>query len=234
MRHHVKHHVTQRGFTMLELLIAITLLSAVIGGLFVALRNGLMSLDRVDARLLANRRAVAIDALLHNQIAGAMPVRGQCNGSLMPVFRGGPAAMLLVSSYSMGEGARGGPRILFYRILPDPQGGLMLTVNEFLFAGPTSTGALCDGRADLLPPPDSAETFTIARGLASARFLYQWAPPLLNTRHEWREAWDLLELPRAVRVEMVALRPRADQMPVLSLTVPLRVTRLYQESYVGE
>lgn len=224
----------EAGFTLIETLIAITLLSAVVTGMLIALNNGLLTLDRVDERLLANRRAVGMDALLHNQIAGAMPVAGFCSKVRGPIFRGQSSAMLMVSSYSMNEGARGYPRILYYQALPDDGGTFRLVVHEFPYSGPASTDALCQGRSDLLPLGEGAQTFTIARGLAYCRFQYQRMNPLTGLGDVWVDLWDRLDLPNAVRIDMAPARVSPDAMPMLALTVPLRVTRYYQETYADQ
>src|SRR2546430_17234075 len=101
----------EAGVTLIELMIAITLVSAISAGMLMAMRTSLLTLDKTTARLQLNRRVMSVEQIMSRQIGGLMPVLGRCPG---PVFVGTPTTLRMVSSYSMSEGARGEPRILMY------------------------------------------------------------------------------------------------------------------------
>src|SRR5271154_1852065 len=67
-----------RGFTLVEMMIALTLVAAIITGLLMAMRTGLTAYERVKARLEDNRRVMGLDQTLHRQFGGMMPVMGEC------------------------------------------------------------------------------------------------------------------------------------------------------------
>ena len=144
----------ESGFTLMELLISMTLLGMLAAGIMIALRVSLSAMDKADSRLMANRKVAAVERILEQQVAGIMPVRAECapSGVAPPsriaFFQGEPQTMRFVSSYSIQEGARGYARILEYQVIPGDQGqGARLVVNEILYAGPRSTGLLCRGLA---------------------------------------------------------------------------------------
>jgi general secretion pathway protein J len=128
---------SQRGFTLIELTIAVTLVAAISVTMLMAMRTSLVTLDRTDARLDSNRRVMAVEQILSRQLGGVMPVTGICNGGArVPVFNGTDQTLFLVSSFSLSEGSRGYPRILSMQVVPAPGGGLRLIVNEDLYSGP--------------------------------------------------------------------------------------------------
>ncbi len=230
----------QRGFTLMELLIAMTLLGMLAAGILVALRVSVNAMDKADKRLMSNRKVAAVERILEQQVAGLMPVRAECMGggegpaARVAFFQGEPQSMRFVSSYSIQEGARGYARILEYQVVPGERGeGVRLVVNELLYSGPRSTGMLCRGVA---PGPDGAPvtqfvpvqaspgSFVLADRLAYCRFSFREQlvdPPITRWLTEWKKAL----LPNAVRIEMAPLEPDAAKLQWLTLTMPVHVTR---------
>src|SRR5580692_11985961 len=80
-------HAT-RGFTLIELMISITLVAALATGMLMAMRTSLLSLEKIDARLQFNRRVMGMERVLTRQIGGVMPVVSNCGTTLNPIFRG--------------------------------------------------------------------------------------------------------------------------------------------------
>jgi len=64
---------TDDGFTLMELMISVTLVAAIATGMLIALRGGLLSLNKTQTRLDENRRAMGVQRILSMQLAGAMP-----------------------------------------------------------------------------------------------------------------------------------------------------------------
>jgi general secretion pathway protein J len=226
----------QRGFTLLELLIAVTLLSLLSVAIVISLRVGLSAMNKVDARLMGNRRVAGIERILEQEIAGIMPVTADCQSSgegpiaRIAFFQGEPESMRLASSYSLQEGSRGMPMILEYLVIPgENHEGVRLVVNEHLYTGPRGAGQFCaaGGPVPLFVPIQAGPTsFVLADKLAYCRFsfrelmpppeLARWVP--LWTKHDY--------LPNAVRIEMAPLNPNAARLEPVTLTMPVHVTRL--------
>lgn len=240
----------REGVTLVELLIAISLLSLLSVGMLMALRVGLSALDKANSKLIANRRAASVQQILASQIAGLMPVFADCPSNQpegrpirVPFFEGQAQAMRFVSSYSLEEAARGYPRILEFQTIPgDPNvGGLRLIVNETLYSGPLSAGASCLGLlADpsqggaLLPQYRAIEpgphSFVLADRLAFCRISYkERLPP--QAPESWLTEWRRVRLPAAVRVEMAPLAADPSRVPLAGVTVPIYVSRMPNVKY---
>ncbi len=217
------------------MMIALTLVAAIISGLLMAMRIGLTSYEKVKARLEDNRRVMGLDQALHRQFGGMMPVTGYCgaDGPKVAAFNGDAASVRFVSSFSLAEGARGYPRVVEYVAAPDPGGGLRLMMNERIYSGPASVAPQCAN--NIFPPvqvtPQSVE---MAGKLAYCRFGYRTAVPDSPIGGDWLTVWQRPDLPRAVRVEMMPLDANPSHLPMLTLNVPVHITRLVNAPYADQ
>jgi prepilin-type N-terminal cleavage/methylation domain-containing protein len=214
----------EAGVTLIELMIAITLVSALAVGMLMAMRTSLITLEKVDARLQSNRRVMSVEQILSRQIGGLIPVAGMCPGAM---FRGTDQTLHMVSTYSMTEGARGYARILQYAVLPAEGGGVRLVVNESLYTGPASIAQFCSD----LPIQLGPQSFVLADRLAYCHLSYREAIPESPVGGNWQISWNRPALPSAVHVEMASLVPDPARLPLVSVTVPLRITRDLGVSY---
>ncbi|MBZ5673276.1 MAG: hypothetical protein LAP61_03435 [Acidobacteriia bacterium] len=212
----------------MELMISITLVAAIATGMLMAMRGGLLSLNRTQARLDENRRALGIQRILSLQLSGAMPARTGCAGQLSPfAFRGTNSALRLVSTYSLTEGTRGAAHIVEYQVAPDEAGTLKLLVYERLYSGPGSTAEFCGESVAL---QGSGQPFVAATRLAYCRFSYfQMNPDTQFRGGGWVTAWDSPNMPSAVRIEMAPAVPDPVRLPAVAITAPLHANRLFDE-----
>jgi general secretion pathway protein J len=216
-----------RGFTLVEMMIAVTLVAAIITGLLMAMRTGITAYEKVNRRLEDNRRVMGMDQALHRQFGGMIPMAGYCglNGPKIAAFNGDAASVRFVSSVSLAEGARGYPRVIEYVAAPDPNGGVRLMMNERVYSGPSSVAPQCVN--NILPPVQvTAQSVEMAGKLAYCRFAYRAPIPDSPLGGEWFPTWQRPDLPRAVRVEMMPLGPNPSHLPMLTLNVPVHVTRI--------
>jgi prepilin-type N-terminal cleavage/methylation domain-containing protein len=239
---------TQAGVTLMELLIAVTLLSMLSVGMVISLRVGLSAMYKTDDRLMGNRRVVGVERILEQQVAGIMPVTADCQtsqgvpGPPIGLFQGAPASLRLASTYSLQQGARGMPMILEYQVIPGENAlGVRLVVNERVYTGSRGAGVLCRGLGidpvsgvlgpQFVPVEIGPASFVIADKLAYCRVSYRdvVSPPQAP---KWLLNWSNLdELPSAVRFEMAPLNPDAARLQPITLTIPIRVTRPPLRSY---
>ncbi len=229
---------SQKGVTLLELLIAVSLVAILSTGMLFAMRTSVLAYQKTAQRLESNRRVVGIERILAGQLGGAMAVAQLCPAPEGPPvttsFLSGNSAMLrLVSSFSIAEGARGYPRIVEYRVLAAAGGGVRLVASEQAYTGPQSTTPYCTGPlsddlqpAALPPPPAGSSSYVLADRLAYCRISYH-QPYDVNTFLEtgWVSFWNRPVLPASLRFEMRASAPVAGGLPQLDITVPIRVTR---------
>src|SRR5580698_9924749 len=97
---------SERGVTLIELMIAITLVAALSSGMLMAIRTSLITLEKVDNRLQSNRRVISVNQILSRQLGGVMPVVGMCGSSgggvgRTAAFNGTAQTLHLVSSFSL-------------------------------------------------------------------------------------------------------------------------------------
>ncbi len=227
------------GVTLLELLLAVSLLGVLTAGILTALRVGANAMQKANARLIDNRRMNGVARILEQQIAGFMPVVAACRSederppSPLPFFHGERESMRWVSSYSLADAWRGYPQILEFQVIPGARGeGVRLVVNEHLYTGPPSAGAFCLGMAFdyqlgaaapvFRPVAVGPRSFVLADRLAFCRFSYLDRQPPEPER--WVEHWIRPRWPAAVRIEMAPVDAGAARMPPLSITAPVRVT----------
>ncbi len=231
-----------RGVTLIELLIAVLLLSLLSVGIVLTLRVALSAMNKSGSKLMANRRVSSVERILDQEIEGIMPVTANCQprpgvpGVTLMFFQGELQSMRLASSYSLQQGERGVPMILELQVIPgEDDQGVRLIVNEHWYTGPRGAGFYCLGfgpGADGGPPgprfvpiaigPDS---FVLADKLAYCRFTFR-DPRAPGQTPVWVPRWVKPVLPSAIRIEMAPLTPDLGRLQPVTLTIPVHVTRL--------
>ena len=247
----MRRHRPQAGLTLIEVLIAMTLLSLLSLGLLFAMRIGFSAFAKTDDKLMHNRRVAGAQRVLEEELEGMMPVVAPCGagGVQGPApraafFQAEEQTMRLVSTFSLQQGWRGQPQILELLVIPGDQQGVRLVVNEIPYTGPAAAGRLCTGFAPdptgggspvprFLPAAPSERSFVLADKLAYCRFSYLvsssspkeltpvWLP------HATRQGW-----PFAVRVEMAPLEPDPSVLQPITVTAPIHLWRAPEIEYV--
>ena len=238
-----------RGVTLIEVLVAVSLLSLLSVGMLMALRTGLGAMEKANGRIVSNRRAVAVQTILRRQVDGLLPAMADCAVAAgqpparIPFFQGEPEAMRFVSAYSLEEASRGCPRVLEFKVIPREGGrGVRLIVNEILYTGAAGAGAAGGGlfpdpatgvlAPRFLPIEPGPASFVLADQLARCRFSYLLRQP--GTPAEWLPEWVRRDrLPDAIRVDMTPLEPDPSRVPLVTVTAPLRITRRPGYSYAN-
>jgi prepilin-type N-terminal cleavage/methylation domain-containing protein len=231
----------EAGVTLIELLIAVTLVAMLSTGMLFAVRAGLMTMEKSNSRLMANRRAASVMRILEAQVDGIMPVKTQCitaadsPAQIVPFFQGDQQALRFVSNYSLQEGIRGMPMILEFHVIGgENDAGVRLVVNEHIYTGPRSTGSFCAGLApnqegvpmpQFLPIQTSPNSFVLADKLAYCRFAYRFVPADPRLPALWLVHWPKPLLPNAIRIEMAPLVPDSARVQPIALTMPVHVTK---------
>jgi prepilin-type N-terminal cleavage/methylation domain-containing protein len=238
------HPRSQHGVTLLELMIAISLVAGLSTGMLMAMRTSLLTYEKTAKRLESNRRFVKTQQILSSQIAAVIPAQGLCptgegQSIAIPSFlSGSPDTMRLISSYSIAEGARGYPQIVEYQVVSSGRGGVRLVATERPYTGPQSTTAYCGSPAaapsafEFGARPATSTTqpgvasYVLAEHLAYCHFSYH-EPYDQNTFLEtpWLPLWVKPALPAGVRIEMRPVAPETGGLSVLNVTVPIQVNR---------
>jgi prepilin-type N-terminal cleavage/methylation domain-containing protein len=238
------------GVTLLEVLIAVTMLSLLSVGMFLTLRIGLSAFARTDARLMEDRRVAGAQRLIDQELEGLLPAIAPCGvgaGAPAPkavVFQGLPDSLTMVSAFSLQGAWRGRAQLLQFLITPSDQGGMRLLVNEAPYTGSTSGGALCLGvqpdpqTGTLLPqfrrPSAGSDSFVLADHLAYCRFQYLSPSAKIGEPGLWLPAWKGKGWPSGIRIEMAPDQPSTAQLQPITVTAPIYLTRNPELQYADQ
>jgi len=237
-----------RGMTLIEVLIAVTLVALLSVGMLYSLRAGLGSVETIDRRVEADRRASGAQRILEQEFAHLMPVVAPCRAgaeglpsAASAFFDGEPQVMRFVSAYSLEGAARGQAKIVEMFVIPGSDlGGVRLVVNELPYFNALSAGVLCFQRQDeslggqpflaFAPPQPMPNSFVLADRLTRVSFAYR---ELLNVEpgERWTDRWlNPGVFPDAVRIDMAPLPDDSTRIPPLPLFVRIPVTRRANEA----
>ena len=236
-----------RGMTLMEVLIAVSLVALLSTGMLFALRAGLGSVESINRHVRNARKASGAQTILEQQFAGLIPVVAPCRtgaaqdyGAPAAFFDGEPGVIRFVSAYSLEESGRGRPQILeLFAIPADDGGGVRLLVNETPYNSPLSAGMMCalenseSGGAPLLifpTPRPSPRSFVLADRLSTVSFAYQEITPV-EPYERWLPRWVRIDaFPSAVRIEMTPLEADASRIPPLPFVARIQVNRSVNEA----
>ncbi len=242
----------QSGVTLIEMMVAVSLLSLLSVGMLIAMRLGFNTMDKVNSHLVMDRRVVNSRGIIENEISGFMFTMadfmpGSPAFRTVPFLEAEPQSMRFVTSYSLNDGWRGRPQIAVLQVIPgdivagDSRRGVRLIVNELPYTGPVQAGQTVTGVepdpvsgqpiAQFTPVAPGPQSFVLADRLAFCRFLY--LQPLPEAPFQmWRPDWVMpARLPLAIRIEMAPLDTGASGLHVNTVTVPLHVKRTPGSTY---
>jgi type II secretory pathway component PulJ len=216
----------QSGFTLMEVVIAISMTSAIILILFMGLRLGANAWRRGEQRLAERARVVAGIELLERQLAAASPRVLQIKRDEKPVslvdFSGSPAEVRFVTGESWQSDRRRPLFLARYRVAEAPEGKRQLMISESALTDTDSMARELFRDYSLrfggwVEPPsepvgDPADRIRLAYLLSAtpqqpAQWISEWQPE----QHD--------RLPRGVRVEWT----RGAQTE--TVTLPVTLTR---------
>jgi general secretion pathway protein J len=118
-----------RGFTLLELLIAITVLSLIVVIVGSGIRLGFRAADAGEKKIESLERLRRSVAIIDAQIQSAIPLTFADQGERRTFFRGDKQGLRFVTNYSIW-GGQTGDVVVNYRVGPDPQGRQTLYATE--------------------------------------------------------------------------------------------------------
>lgn len=197
------------GFTLLELMISLSIFSLIIVAVYAALNIGAESAVRGTARALDNQHARAALSLLTRQLKSAYPLTLRAEGETFVYFFGGPQELSFISGDGWAE-VGGLSKITYF--LKEEDGHVSLWVRTTAPVLP----------ADLI---DDVEGGVVqeTRLLPQVEELSWGYLGQVETAEEWTDEWDGQEyrrLPRAIRC---AWRAQLGQLPLdWQLEVPIQ------------
>ncbi|MGD1072342.1 MAG: prepilin-type N-terminal cleavage/methylation domain-containing protein [Bryobacteraceae bacterium] len=223
----------EAGLTLIEILVAVSLLSLLSVGMLMAMRIGFNTMEKTDAHLVQNRRVSNSSKIIENEIAGFTFTRAEWRPTpemdqFVPFAQWEAQSMRFVTTYSLQDAWRGRAQIAALQVIPGDRGaGVRLIVDETPYTGPAQAGqsiVSIDANgphfAPILPNPQS---FVLADRLAFCRFSYL-EPRYVAPFRIWRPDWiQPQQLPLGIRIEMAPLDTTPAELHVSTVTVPLTV-----------
>ncbi|MGE0357072.1 MAG: prepilin-type N-terminal cleavage/methylation domain-containing protein [Burkholderiales bacterium] len=183
---------TGSGFTLLETVIAMTLLAVMLGMLFGGLRAGVRAWDAGSGRGDRADQVLLASSFLRKELSAAFPWRFKDPLAVKLAFRGEPGAVRFVS---MRPAEIGGGGLAFVSFAFEPGRGAtpgrLVMRREFAASEATDFAAV-----------DAAEPFALLEGVSAARFSYYGAENDV-TQPAWTERWEFAQrTPSHVRLEL--------------------------------
>lgn len=235
----------EAGVTLIEILIAVSLLSLLSVGILIAMRIGFNTLDKVDSRLLGDRRISYARRILESEIAGFIYTAadwhpGNPDYRIIPFTQWEPQTMRFVTSYSLQDSWRGRLQIATLQVIPGADGeGVRLIINETPYTGALQAGSTIgsidtDGAVHFAPVTAGPQSFVLADHLAYCRFSYLVPTPEAPFQ-AWMPDWiSRNRLPFGVRIEMAPLASNPNGLHPSTMVATLHVNRTPGSIYADQ
>lgn len=121
--------MNNRGFTLLELLISITMLALITGIMGFTLSMAHRTLDKGERKIHYLERVKASFSLVESQIISLFPYQYDDEGEKKLLFYGGKDKLMFTSNYSLWRGTRGNT-LVTYDIQTNEKGKQFLRITE--------------------------------------------------------------------------------------------------------
>jgi general secretion pathway protein J len=203
-----RHLYAEAGFTLLELLIALTLLAVTASLLVNAIGSARQALNVVDRRV-AHATIPAVQSVLRRLLTEARPGPDETGGKADPnrVFVGDPDTLAFVSSF-----------------VPQGQYGGLWRYELALAAGETRSGSLVLSQKLLRLglSADAAPLRTVVLNEVDALRLRYFGAADKDSAPQWHDSWhDPRRLPRLVAVDITFGRADGRQWTPLVVALPM-------------
>ena len=212
------------GFTLLELLVSITIVSLLVTTVLFGWRIALSAWEKANSRLEEERTVRSTHLLLQEQMASMVPQQIWVAGGLREFFfQGEPQAARFVSRYSLAHRAQTGLYLIEYQVAMKPDGTRQLLLNESPVNSNDSLGKQIAGvetvpggrKLQFAAFEQGAQTVHLLEGLQEIRFEYFRAGSF-SQPGAWTDQWLNFnnELPRAMAIRVVAHAASGAMQPV--------------------
>jgi general secretion pathway protein J len=158
------------GFTLLEMLLAITILMVIVVIIGGAMRLGYRSADKGERKIESLERLRRSVEILEAQIQSSLPLSTTEQAETTSYFSGGRKALTIATNYSVWDGRRGYV-VAEYTVRGEPSG------KESLFVTEKTVGMETGSETVLLKDCDSVEFSYLEKGLAEedAKWVEEWS-----------------------------------------------------------
>ena len=200
------------GFTLLEVIIAFTILGLMSGIIFSSFRMSLNSYEKSQERLDVEARKRVLQDLIKRQIGSLFPVRPSASFldlqaadaqqpeqtrvfAQMPLFSGTSEAVTFATVAPLMLQENPGLTIVHYGLAQDDRGNTYLGAAEATYMGLESFRAMLD--------PPTRTPLALIEDIVDLSFQYYGFDPQSQT-YDWFDSWngeELLAIPLAIRID---------------------------------
>lgn len=174
----------EAGLTLIELVVAMTVLAAIAGLTTGALGFGIRGAEVVEARADRDNRLRLAQALVRRQLGAARPVRWLRDRRDVAAFEGTPEAVAFIAVMPARTGAAG-----LYQVRLALEDGRLVMIRR-----------VTSGETQGFDFRRGAERVVLADGLAGLEFAY-FGPDRARQTPKWHDRWiERDALPRLVRL----------------------------------
>ncbi len=199
----VEKQAAERGFTLVEMLVSVTLVAMMAVTLWSVFRISVSSWSRGTAFIDANQRQRSIVDQVKKQIASTYPIIAPIDlltgGAVYPIFTGAPDSVQFVSLTSLRFTENPGLTMISYDLVSDDRGGYSLVEREEQYLG-------LDPSRETLFDRNDETVIPLFENLVS--FSFEYLDPGTSERPaEWVKSWNAREtgrLPSAISMSMIA------------------------------
>lgn len=170
------------GFTLLELLISLTIVGVVLVIIFGSLRIGVRAWEKGEASVEAQQREKVVLALIKRQISSFCAREIKQGGKEPYLFKGDESSMSFMSRHPVVPTTRSGMVYVKYVVNSTDEGSEELALYEQDVVSMTSKGILED--------PDEADFYVLIPEAYYIAFAYLKRPEEGGLTPEWQEVWD--------------------------------------------
>jgi general secretion pathway protein J len=198
------------GFTLLELIVALTILALIAGSVTAGLRLASASIERGETVARDAARLRAAIGILERAIRSADLLPAAVGDNTTFFFVGERNSLRFITAQPPAAISGGGPRLISFHELPGPEGGVAVsTASPFRAEGVERWGGTESPR--VLFPGSGELSFSYSSG-PDEKGEWEWL-------HEWNPA-ETGRLPAAIRVEFVVRADDGNRKTAIVVPVP--------------
>ncbi len=205
--------IRRAGFTMIEVLISITLLALIAGICYAAFHLGIRAVGKGEMAVVTAQRLRAATDVMIRQVKSAVASPALIDGDTYPYFYGTPTSMSFVTE--AGQLGGGGRARVTYTFVPDPP---QLVLEESAYFDAETLGGE--------RPETETRSAVVLDGFLKASFEFYDGSDSLDCPENWCASWNPLEaesIPAAVRIKVEGLFGLEEdvwgqEIPLMSVT----------------
>jgi len=190
---------SQRGFTLIEVILALTIFALMGTVLYGAFSLGHRAVEKSERSFENNQKVRAVDELVGSYIRSAYPYRSSPQDTAV-LFEGEPAELTFVSSFSLAMGGRGMAKVRLFWEGNESRAGVLRLEEE------TPVRVLSEEESE--GHQGIHNSLVVREGVKEFRITY--LDPQ-SEEEKWEERWDARErstLPRAIRLHYLTKENR--------------------------